>query len=341
MLGVAKDASEDDIKKAYRKMALKYHPDKNKAAGAEAKFKEIAEAYEVLSDPKKRGIFDQYGEEGLKAGGGSGAPGGGGGGGGFGGMPGQAQYQFHGDPRATFAAFFGGEDPFAQFFGGGGSRGGFGGGHQHDDVDMEDGTGLGGFPGGFGRMRAGGAPRRQDAPITHDLQVAMEDIFNGCTKKMKISRKVAGPDGKLTKEDKVLTIEIKPGWKAGTKITFPKEGDQLPNTVPADVVFVIKDKPHPLFKREGHDLIHTIKLSLRDALCGGTIQVPTIEGVKVALPLTDITKPHTVKRIPGRGLPVPKQTDKRGDLIVKFDIVFPDGLPQATKDILKDLLPAV
>ena len=108
-------------------------------------------------------------------------------------------------------------------------------------------------------------PRRQDAPIQHDLQVALEDIFHGCTKKMKISRKVVAPDGKsLTKEDKVLSIEIKPGWKAGTKITFPKEGDQLPNTVPADVVFVIKDKPHSFFKREGGDIVHTVKLSLKD-----------------------------------------------------------------------------
>ena len=121
ILGVSKGSSDDDIKKAYRKMALKYHPDKNKAPDAEARFKEIAEAYEVLSDPKKREIYDKYGEEGLKgaAGGGpDGADGAGGAG---------MHYQFHGDPRATFAAFFGGEDPFAAFFGGGGGGGGRGG----------------------------------------------------------------------------------------------------------------------------------------------------------------------------------------------------------------------
>lgn len=117
ILGVSKGSSDDDIKKAYRKMALKYHPDKNKDPGAEAKFKEVAEAYEVLSDSKKREIYDKYGEEGLKGGAGGGPDGAGGG----------AQYQFHGDPRATFAAFFGGEDPFAAFFGGGrgGGPGGF------------------------------------------------------------------------------------------------------------------------------------------------------------------------------------------------------------------------
>jgi len=107
ILGIKKGATDDEVKKAYRKLALKYHPDKNKAADAEEKFKLVAEAYEVLSDKKKRGIYDQYGEDGLK-----GSPGGGGGGMGPTGNPGQGfTYSFHGDPRATFAQFFGTSDP--------------------------------------------------------------------------------------------------------------------------------------------------------------------------------------------------------------------------------------
>jgi len=103
ILGISRTATDDEIKKAYRKLALKYHPDKNKAPNAEEQFKLVAEAYEVLSDKKKREIYDQYGEEGLK-----GSPsGGGGGGGGGGGHPGHYTYTFHGDPRATFAQFFG------------------------------------------------------------------------------------------------------------------------------------------------------------------------------------------------------------------------------------------
>lgn len=101
MLGISKTATEDEIKKAYRKLALKYHPDKNKNPGAEEMFKNVAEAYEVLSDKKKREIYDQYGEEGLK-----GNPGGHSGGGGQG-HGGNYTYSFHGDPRATFAQFFG------------------------------------------------------------------------------------------------------------------------------------------------------------------------------------------------------------------------------------------
>lgn len=123
ILGIVKGASDDDIKKAYRKLALKYHPDKNKEASAEEKFKEVAEAYEILSDPKKKEIFDKYGEEGLKMQGGQSGP-----------SPshGQSnnfQYTWSGDPNETFRMFFGNSNPFAGFFGGGG-----GGGDDDDDV---------------------------------------------------------------------------------------------------------------------------------------------------------------------------------------------------------------
>lgn len=116
ILNVAKGASDDDLKKAYRKLALKYHPDKNKAKGAEEKFKEIAESYEVLSDKKKREIYDKYGEEGLQAGGGGGGgpagPNGFSAGGGFHpGGPGAQTFYYHGDPMATFAQFFGSSNP--------------------------------------------------------------------------------------------------------------------------------------------------------------------------------------------------------------------------------------
>lgn len=89
-------------------------------------------------------------------------------------------------------------------------------------------------------------------------------MIEGCTKKMKISRKVFQADGSSRKEDKVLTIDVKPGWKSGTKITFQREGDQTPNKIPADIVFIIRDKPHPHFKRDGSDLRYTAKISLTE-----------------------------------------------------------------------------
>merc|ERR1739848_80005 len=128
ILGVAGGASDDEIKKAYRKLALKYHPDKNQSPGAEEKFKEIGEAYDVLSDSKKKQIYDQYGEDGLKGSMGGGGPSGPAG---HQGMPNfgdnNFSYTYHGDPRATFSQFFGNSNPFESFFSQGGP-GGMGGG---------------------------------------------------------------------------------------------------------------------------------------------------------------------------------------------------------------------
>lgn len=105
--------------------------------------------------------------------------------------------------------------------------------------------------------------QKQDPPIEHDLYVTLEEIYHGCVKKMKISRRIVQPDGSSRKEDKTLQISIKPGWKSGTKVTFQKEGDQGPGKIPADIVFIIRDKPHAMFKREGSDLRYTARLTLK------------------------------------------------------------------------------
>ncbi|KAL1129567.1 hypothetical protein AAG570_012512 [Ranatra chinensis] len=308
ILGISRNANIDDIKKAYRQLAMKYHPDKNKTPGAEERFKEVAEAYEVLSDKKKKDIYDQFGEEGLKGG------------------PGQT-YAFHGDGRATFAQFFGSNNPFAQFFDFGGP-GGLGGAFRSHSFNV----------GGYGAP-----PRKdklQDPPIERDLYVTLEELLKGCTKKMKISRRVVQPDGSTVREEKLLTINVKPGWKAGTKITFQKEGDQSNNKIAADIVFIIKDRTHPLFKREGSDIKYTAAISLKSALCGTDIEVPTLTGNKIHYQIKDeIIKPRTVKRIPGEGLPFPKEPHRRGDLLIAFDIKFPDSLEPSSKEYLRNLLP--
>ncbi|XP_006634747.1 dnaJ homolog subfamily B member 4 [Lepisosteus oculatus] len=331
ILGIQRGASDEDVKKAYRKQALKWHPDKNTAANAEEKFKEIAEAYEVLSDPKKREIYDQFGEEGLK-----------GGPGGCDGQGGNFTYTFHGDPHATFAAFFGGSNPFEMFFG----RKAAGGRGEEEDMEV-DADPFGAFPGfnlnGFPRERhmgLGQARRRQDPAIHHDLRVSLEEVFAGCTKRMKISRRRLNPDGRtLRTEDKILTIEIKRGWKEGTKITFPREGDESPGTIPADIVFVIKDKPHARFRREGSNIVSPVRVSLRQALCGCSVTVPTVDGKSYTLKCAEVIRPGMRKIISGQGLPFPKNPDQRGDLVVEFDVAFPDSLPASAKDVLKRHLP--
>lgn len=345
ILGVSKNASEEEIKKAYRKLALKYHPDKNKEKGAEEKFKELAEAYEVLSDKKKREIYDQVGEEGLKAGAGSG--------GNFGASNGQQfTYQFHGDPYETFKQFFQSDGMFSGMsFGSGGAGGGNPMSAMFDfdgmDTDGHNGTHMsfGSFPGAFFSSSNGHSARapkkyRQDPPIERELPVSLEEVLTGCTKKMKITRRITQANGQMSKEDKILTINVKPGWKSGTKITFNQEGDQSPNALPADVIFIIKDKPHPYFKRDGSDIRYTAKISLKEALTGSSVvRVPTLDGDPVTLAIRDIVKPTTQKRLTGRGLPLPKEPNKRGDLIVQFDIQFPTTLPEGAKQILVDILP--
>ncbi|XP_038640478.1 LOW QUALITY PROTEIN: dnaJ homolog subfamily B member 1-like [Scyliorhinus canicula] len=335
ILGINKGTAEEDIKKAYRKLALKYHPDKNKSPDAEDKFKEIAEAYDVLSDPKKREIYDQFGEEGLKGGGSSGPNG-----------P-NFQYTFHGDPHAVFAEFFGGRNPFDIFFG---QRNG------EEDMDIDDdplssfsgfnmgGMGGMGSMGGMGNMsgfhRTRGAARKQDPPVTHDLKVSLEEVLNGCTKKMKIRRKRLNPDRHTSRqEDTILAIEIKKGWKEGTKITFPKEGDETANNIPADIIFVLKDKPHSVYKRNGSDIIYQAKISLREALCGCTLSIPTLDKKTHMMTFKDVIQPGSQRRIASEGLPLPKQPDRRGDLVIEFHVRFPESLSSPTKDKLKELLP--
>ncbi|XP_070760339.1 dnaJ homolog subfamily B member 5 isoform X2 [Enoplosus armatus] len=339
-LGIPKGSNEEEIKKAYRRMALRFHPDKNKDANAEEKFKEIAEAYEVLSDPKKRVVYDQLGEEGLKTGGSSSS-----------GAPGSSTYHytFHGDPHATFASFFGGSNPFDMFFGSNRSHSRSNGfsfhndheGEQDMDVDEDDPFAH------FGRQRRGvpserlGAGRKhQDPPVVHELKVSLEEIFHGCTKRMKITRRRLNPDGRsMRTEDKILNIVIKKGWKEGTKITFPKEGDETPENIPADIAFVLKDKGHPHFKRDGSNIIFNCKISLKEALCGCTVSIPTLENRIISLPCHDIIKPGTVKRLRGEGLPFPKNPSQRGDLIVEFSVRFPDRIPPQSREIIRQHLP--
>ena len=281
----------------------------------------------LLAAARKRNIYDQVGEEGLKANGSGGGAGG---------------YTFQEDPRELFAQFFGGKDPFSMF------GEGFNGGAFHfssfgrgGEEPMDFTPGGGGMFGGPGMSEFHHHKRQReqhDPPVEHSLNLSLEELFSGCSKKMKISRRILNPDGTTSRQDKVVTIDVKPGWKAGTKITFPREGDQGIGKIPADIVFVVREKPHTHFTRVGNDLRHKIHLPLRHALCGGTVEVPTIEGGTVNLPLVEVVDQNSTKRIPGHGMPT-KCAGSRGDLIVEFDIKFPHNLNRKEKDQLAKILP--
>ena len=292
---------------------------------------------------RKRQIYDQVGEEGLKKGGGGNGP--------------SAAFFSSVDPHEIFKQFFGtsnpfgapGSNPFDMFTGastsGGGTAFTFGGAGGRagsklftDGAEGMDFTNMGAGPGAFGGF-GGHQQSKQDDPIQHVVELSLEDLFHGCTKKMKISHKILTNEGTSTNEEKILTIDVKPGWKAGTKITFPREGDQSPGRIPADIVFIIGQKQHDHFTRDGNDLRYKAKISLKQALCGGHVKVPTIDGAHFDLKLDKVTTPDTVKVCGGKGMPISKHPGQRGDLVVCYDILFPTSLSDADIQMLKRTLP--
>jgi DnaJ family protein B protein 4 len=126
--------------------------------------------------------------------------------------------------------------------------------------------------------------------------------------------------------------------QSGTKITFENEGDESPGIIPADITFVLSQKPHPLYTREGNDLVMTHTLPLKDALCGGEVTVRTPDGRTVRVPLTEIVTPTSVKVVDGEGMPLSKSPSRRGDLRIRFKIEFPRSLSRDAKTQLRTLL---
>lgn len=309
VLNLTMSATDADIKKAYRKLALKYHPEKNSGDQvALEKFQQISEAYDVLSDARKRATYDQFGEEGLKGG----VPVGSGESGAW-----TSGYTFHGNADKVFRDFFGGDNPFHEFY-------------DRVDGDMSM---------GFGGLKGRGA-KKQDPPVERELALSLEEIFHGCTKKMKISRRVMNDDGLTTTiRDKILTITVKKGWKQGTRITFPQEGDQCPNNIPADVVFIVKDKPHPWFRRDGVNLIHCATISLCQAMTGCTVEIHTLDERIIHIPIVDIVHPGYTKTVPIEGMPYVNNVDQKGDLIIEFIVNFPRTLTPDKKALIRKALP--
>ncbi|KAJ7158552.1 hypothetical protein C8R46DRAFT_957180 [Mycena filopes] len=381
LLGIDKSATEAEIKSAYKKMALKWHPDRNGGSEESSKkFKEISEAFEVLSDSNKRAVYDQFGEEGLKGGGGAPPPGGAPGG--FSGFSGKfpggtSGFSFStsggpgggfsaSDPNKIFEHIFGpsgfGGSSFSASFGNGG-----GGGPRRarqsmfeQDVDMDSPSGfgmpgmggMGGMPGGMGGMPGmggGGMPRRRASPkaaqpsapteITRPLKLSLNELFSGTTKRLKVGRRLL--DG--SSEDKVLEIQVQPGWKSGTKVRFPHAGNEQPDGDAQDLVFVVEEKPHDVFERDGNDLMCRVPIPLLDALTdvGGRKIVEALDGRKLQIAVPPgVVKPGQQTTVAGEGMPIRKDgsVKRKGDLIVKWEVVFPDRITPAQKEGLKKVL---
>ncbi|KAL2000109.1 hypothetical protein VTN02DRAFT_3540 [Thermoascus thermophilus] len=346
ILGVPPTATEAQLKTAYKKGALKYHPDKNAGNPEIAeKFKELSHAYEILSDPQKRQIYDQYGEEGLEGGGAAGG--------------------------------MNAEDLFAQFFGGGGAFGGmFGGGmrdqgpkkartiHHVHKVSLED-IYRGKVsklalqksvicPGCDGRGGKEGAVRpcagcngtgmktmmRQMGPMIQRFQTVCPDC-NGEGEIIRERDRCKRCNGKKTVvERKVLHVHVDRGVKNGHKIEFRGEGDQLPGVLPGDVVFEIEQKPHERFQRKDDDLFYHAKIDLLTALAGGTINIEHLDDrwLSVAIAPGEPITPGAIKMIKGQGMPSYRHHDF-GNLYIQFDVKFPEAHELQNIQLLQQVLP--
>lgn len=143
---------------------------------------------------------------------------------------------------------------------------------------------------------------------------------------------------KLRTLEEILTIDIKPGWKKGTKVTFPEKGNEEPGIIPADLVFVIEEKPHHVYARDGNDLTVNQEISLLEALTGKTLELMTLDGRNLNIPLTDIVKPGHEIVVRNEGMPISREPRKKGNLRIKMDVNYPTRLTEAQKSDLRRVL---
>lgn len=346
VLGIQKDATKDDIKKGYRRLAVQYHPDKNPGdKAAEEKFKEATEAYEVLSDDQKRQIYDQYGFAGLEG------MGGGSGGGGY--------------SRAftDFSDLFEGFDlsgMFGNIFGGGGRRRSDGPGQgaslrydleitfqeavfgtdkqiqfQHSEA-CDSCRGSGGENGakrktcptcqGTGQIRRSSGFFSIAQPC-HACGGSGSVIENPC--------KACGGSG-LQQKRKKMSIKIPAGVDNGKRIAIPRQGDAGANGGPAgDLIVVLHVAPHQYFERDGNDLYCAVPISMSQAALGSDVFVSALDGKKIKLRIPAGTQSGKLLRLRDEGVPV-TGSSRRGDLYIKVMVQVPAKLSSRQRDILEE-----
>lgn len=354
ILGVAKGASADEIKKAYRKLAIKYHPDKNPDDKAsEDKFKEAAEAYEVLSNPEKKQRYDQFGH--------AGAQGGFGGGYGGGGMNMEDIFSQFGD------IFGGGGSPFDSFFGGGqqSSRGGGRRAQRGTNLRIKvkltleeiangvekkikvnkqivcntcDGTGAK-DKSSFSTCKTcggSGAVRRVTNTILGQMQTTSTcPTCNGEGSTISAKCNSCSGDG-VTRGEETISINIPAGVSEGMQLSMSGKGNAAPRGgVPGDLIILVEETPHESLKREGINIIYDLHVSFVDATLGASIEVPTIDG-KARIKLDPGTQGGKILRLKGKGIPEVNSYHK-GDQLIQINIWTPKILNNEERELLEKL----
>jgi len=354
VLGVDKNASEDEIKKAYRKIAIKYHPDRNPDnKEAEEKFKEAAEAYDVLHDPQKRQQYDQFGFDGPA-----------GMGGGFGGFGGGGFSMD--DIFSMFGDVFGGHSGFGGFggFGGGGGRAQ----HRGSDLRLKVRLSLQEVATGVTKKfkvrkditcnhchgsGAENGSKAETCPKCHGSGVVVKTVrtmigmmqtqtecpeCHGEGTVIKNKCHQCGGTG-IVKGEEVVEIKIPAGVADGMVVNVPGKGNAgMHNGVNGNIQVFIEEEPNDTFVRDGQDVIFNLLLDFPTAALGGDVEVPTIDGSKVKIKIEPGTQPGKTLRLRGKGLPaVPGYGSGSGDLVVNISVYVPKELNRHEKEILEQL----
>lgn len=343
VLGVGKNATDVELKKAYRKLALKFHPDKNPDdKEAEEKFKEAAEAYDVLSNAEKRQRYDQFGHAGM----------GGAAGGGFGGGGGMNMD----DIFSHFGDIFGGHNPFDSFFGGGGG----GGGRRTrtrvgTNIRIKLKLSLEEITKGCEKKIkykkksvAAGAKfetcgtcggRGQVTRVTNTFLGQMQTATtcpncNGSGQRLGNRPDGADVNGLVT-DEVTTTINIPAGVEEGMQLSVSGKGNEVAGGVAGDLIVLIEEKPHDFLRREGNNIIHELYVSFPQAALGDKIEIPTVDGsVRIKLPAG--TQAGKIMRLKGKGIPEINGYGT-GDQLIHVNVWTPQKLSNDEKDMLKKM----
>ncbi|NET37917.1 MAG: DnaJ domain-containing protein [Cyanothece sp. SIO1E1] len=300
ILGVSKSATDDEIKRAYRKLARKYHPDLNSGdKTAETRFKEVNEAYEVLSDSEKRQKYDQFGQYWKQAG--------------SGGWPSGGATDFGGFDFGAYGSFDDFINELLGRFGSGPTRGG---GQQTYSYRTAPGgaPGFDGF-GGFSGFES--QPAAANLDLESKIELSLSEAFKGVEKRLRL-------------RDEVINVRIPPGAKPGSKIRVKGKGQADPYTKRrGDVYLIVEIKPHSFFKFEGDNLLCEIPITPDEAVLGGSVEVPTPDGI-VTMNIPAGLRSGQSLRLRHKGWPNPK--GERGDQLARIIIVTPKELNSIEQD---------